>query len=282
MGTKPTIANIPTTPQDIKYIYIPITQKMNKIYDDVLKNILFEYNITPKGIYLKTYNEKKFNITNINITDKTYNFTYKDKKNSEIIINLPLYDLIKNEKIISTSDLQLFYTNYNYSDTKISNSPSINIFIQSEYNDYILLEQLKKKIKLNQPIYIEDFIITINNPNYIQTLNINNICSNINNLFLPSVPNIFDLEIDYFYANEKSKEIIYKENKRKIESLRLIAIILYIARIYSETNINYFKGYSNIKIQFNLFKNIDNFKTVEFEKLEKSIENLKGSDALFI
>lgn len=281
---KPNIT-LPPQQQDIKYIYIPITQKMNKIYDDIIKNILFEYNIIPKGIYLKTYNEKKFNIINISILNNKYNFTYKDKKNSEIKIELPLYDLIKNEKIPDI-ELQIFYTDYNYSDVKKSNSSSFtnidiltfyedinkikhkNIFgtIQKQYNDYILFEQFKKKIKLNQPIYLEDFIIT--NNDFAEKEKILDIFNKINiDLFNPD--DIFNSEIDYFYANEKSKEIIYKETKRKIVKLRFIAIILYIARIYSELNINYFKNYSNVKIEFNKFLSSTNF---NFDNITNSIQ----------
>jgi hypothetical protein len=279
---KPDIT-LPLQQQDIKYIYIPITQKMNKIYDDIIKNILFEYNIIPKGIYLKTYNEKKFNIINISILNNKYNFTYKDKKNSEIKIELPLYDLIKNEKIPDIV-LEIFYTDYNYSDVKKSNSSSFtniniltfyedinkikheNIFgtIQNQYNNYILFEQFKKKIKLNQPIYLEDFIITNND----FAEKIPEIFNKINSDLFNS-GDIFDSEIDYFYANEKSKEIIYKETKRKIVKLRFIAIILYIARIYSELNINYFKNYSNVKIEFNKFLSSTNF---SFDNITNSIK----------
>jgi hypothetical protein len=285
---KPNISLPLQQQQDIKYIYIPITQKMNKIYDDIIKNILFEYNIIPKGIYLKTYNEKKFNIINISILNNKYNFTYKDKKNSEIKIELPLYDLIKNEKIPDIK-LQIFYTDYNYSDVKKSNSSSFtnihiltfyedinkikheNIFgtIQNQYNDYILFEQFKKKIKLNQPIYLEDIIIT---NNYFAE-KIPEIFTKINNKLF-NENNIFDSEIDYFYANEKSKEIIYKETKRKIVKLRFIAIILYIARIYSELNINYFKNYSNVKIEFNKFLSSTNNFMLEtiFDNITNSIQ----------
>jgi hypothetical protein len=67
----------------------------------------------------------------------------------------------------------------------------------------------------------------------------------ISNLFGNTNP--LTQEIDYYYANEKSKEIIYKESKRGIVIIRLIIIILYVARIYNSSKNNIFQNYSNIR-----------------------------------
>jgi hypothetical protein len=306
IGTN-TIPNItpPTiTPQATPiYIYIPITQEINKIYDDAIKKYLFEYNSVPKGIYLKTYNKKIFKLSDIKInqTDKTYNFKY----DNSIEVQIPLYDLVKNEKI-KTSKLNLFYTDYNYTpiqtqqialpiqDININiltyyedidkEKKEKNIFgtIQCQYNLYILFEQIKTKYNLKQDIYIEDYILCLFesfNENikihyilnqYIPIIK-NKIIQPLNQLF-NTQPNPLLTEQYYFDINEKSNEITYKETNRGIVMIRLICIILYVARIYYETpkKINYLQSYDNIKLNFtkylrdptlinNLFDSILNF-----------------------
>ena len=261
------------------YIYIPITQEINKIYDNEIKQQLFEYNSIPKGIYLKSYT-KTFELQNIsiNLNDKTYNFQYQDSFNPAITIKIPLYDLIKNEKIKTTSlPLTLFYTDYSYKSLPpvqdininildfyedIDEEKIINIFgnIQSKYNLYILFEQLKTKNKLNKEIYIEDCILCLfelfNEIEDLQKI------TDIKNRIIQPLVQLFNqqnnpllTEKNYFYMNEKSKEIIYKETNRGIVMIRLICIILYIARIYynSTDKRNYFQNYMNIKTNFEAY-----------------------------
>jgi len=283
-----------TNKSEIKYLYIPITQPINKIYDNAIKKFLFESDVRPKGSYLKIYNNKHFIMTQIyiNIENKTYYF-----KMNGIEINIPLYDLIKNEVLKEILDedkrkldkpLQIYYTDYNYSYTTTTTTQNINIniltfyediyiknkientfgFIQTDYNLYILIEQFKKKMKLKQQLFVEDFILcmydTYNNLILKNTLTdpfnyINVILDEIKNTIVDPLQELFDgsdqnpllEEIDYYYANEKSKEIIYKESRRGIVMIRLIVIILYVARIYFENSISYFEGYENfIKIYF--------------------------------
>ena len=280
------------------YIYIPITQEINKIYDNEIKQYLFEYNSIPKGIYLKSYT-KKFELINIsiNLRDKTYNFQYNDYVNPVITIKMPLYDLIKNEKI--KLPLKFFNYNYNYKSLPPIQDININILdfyedideekiqnifgnIQSKYNSYILFEQLKTKINLKQEIYIEDYILCL-----FESFNENIGVHYISNQYIPIIKtriiepltrlfnqlnNPLLTEKNYFYMNEKSKEIIYKETNRGIVMIRLICIILYIARIYynSTDKHYYFENYMNIKTNFeaylqnpnlinNLFSSIFNF-----------------------
>jgi hypothetical protein len=316
----------PTQPQQIEYIYIPITQEINKIYDDAIKKFLFEYNIIPKGQYLTYYNKKKFHIQNIyiNLENKTYYFTFIFDTRDIINIHFSLYDLNKNEKLIEDPllPLQIYYTDYKYSYTQPnppaapgagSNIQNIdiniltfyediykkqtqkipNIFgnIQTEYNLYMLLEQIKKK---SENIYIEDFTLYLmedyNNdilknsilPGNYRVDFINNIIvlkTRIINLF--NNPNPLEQETDYFYANEKSKEIIYKESKRRIIIIRLFNIILYIARIYYENNKVYFNNYQPLHDAFESYKtqnpyiNITNFlnNIILFFNLNINIQN---------
>jgi len=317
----------------IKYLYIPITKPMNKIYDNVIKKFLFESDIRPKGEFLKYYNEKEFIIKQIfiNLQDKLYEFKMvkNNRLNIQIDISIPLYDLIKNEVIKekTTDPLKLYYTDYNYLYNTSTNSQgqvpvpavqniNINILtfyediykdkitntfglIQTEYNLYILIEQFKKQMRLKQPLYVEDFMLCILDyyNNYIikNTLNgsnnyiinllqeiKNNIINPITNLF-GNNPNLLTQEIDYYYANEKSKEIIYKESKRGVVMIRLIIIILYVARIYNASNQNIFQNYSNIKRIFirvlrmqsdlqELFSSIINFFVVNITGSKINIE----------
>lgn len=291
--TRPNLTIPNPTRKQIEYIYIPITQEINKIYDDIIKQILFDEPIIPKGEYLKYYNKKKFKIQNIyvELTNKTYYFTFIFDGRVNKDIHFSLYDLNKNEKLIETPllPLQIYYTDYKYSYTQ-PNIPNIqnidiniltfyediykdplqktpNMFgnIQTEYNLYILLEQIKKK---SENIYIEDFTLYLmedyNNyklkntsqPNYYKVEFIDQLLvykDNIINLFNP--PNLLEQETDYFYANEKSKEIIYKESKRRIIMIRLFNIILYVARIYHENNKVYFQNYQQLHYHFENYKN---------------------------
>jgi hypothetical protein len=317
-----------TNPNQIKYLYIPITQQMNKIYDTSIKKFLFESDIRPKGEYLKYYNKKEFTIKQlfINLQDKLYEFKMvnNSRMNIQIDISIPLYDLIKNEvlKGKTTDPLKLYYTDYNYlynistsqqGQVPIPAVQNVNIntltfyediykdklpntfgIIQNEYNLYILIEQFKKQMRLKQPLYLEDFMLCIfdyyNNyiikntidPQSPQNSYINlleqiklNIIEPITNLFVNN-PNPLTQEIDYYYANEKSKEIIYKESKRGVAMIRLIIIILYIARIYNTTTHNIFQNYTNIKRIFirvlksqsnlqDLFTSIINFFNVNIQ-----------------
>ena len=276
--TQPIISSI--------YIYIPITQEINKIYDNEIKQQLFEYNSIPKGIYLKSYT-KTFELQNIsiNLNDKTYNFQYQDSFNPAITIKIPLYDLIKNEKIKTTAlPLTLFYTDYNYKTLPPIQDININILnfyedidkekitnifgnIQSKYNLYILFEQLKTKINLNQEINIEDYLLCLFE-SFNEDINVYYITNNYinpikNQIIQPLVqlfnqqnnPNPLLTEKNYFYMNEKSKEIIYKETNRGIVMIRLICIILYIARIYynSTDKRNYFQNFDSILMRFKAY-----------------------------
>jgi len=318
-------------PNQIKYLYIPITQPINKIYDTVIKKFLFESNIRPKGEFLKYYNEKEFTIKKvfINLQDKLYEFKMvkNNRLNIQIDISIPLYDLIKNEVIKEKKigPLKLYYTDYSYlyntqtnpqvpvpavqnininiltfyEDIYEDNIPNTFGLIQTEYNLYILIEQFKKQMRLKQPLYIEDFMLCFYDyyNNYIikNTLNANNgyivnllqhikldIITPITNLF-GNNPNPLTQEIDYYYANEKSKEIIYKESKRGVVMIRLIVIILYVARIYNASKQNIFQNYSNInrifirflRMQSNLqdlFESITNFFVVNITGGQISIE----------
>jgi len=256
--------------QQPTYIYIPIKQEMNKIYDDAIKKYLFEYNIIPKGVYLKSYNTQKsiiINNSSINLDTKTYRFDYNDNINGIINVEIPLYDLVKNEKIKMTElPLKYFYTDYKYTplpsqqvvqdininiltfyeDIDEEQKPNIFGIIQSKYNLYILLEQIRTKQKLEHLIYIEDYMLcwfelVNNNPQYINNIQ-NRIIQPLFQLFnQPNNPLL--TEQHYFYMNKKSKEIIYKESNRGIVMIRLICIILYIVRIYYGTTekSNYFQ-----------------------------------------
>jgi len=107
------------------------------------------------------------------------------------------------------------------------------------YNNYIL-----KNIIINPRLqYIQDIV---------DALKVR-IVIPLQGVFPNTSPNPLTLEIDYYYANEKSKEIIYKESRRGVVMIRLIVIILYIARIYFENSINYFNNYTSINNAFNIF-----------------------------
>jgi hypothetical protein len=304
--TAPAVTQVNTQPI---YIYIPITQEINKIYDDVIKKYFFEYNIIPKGLYLKSYNKKKNIIINnisINLQTKTYNFNYDDDVNPAIDVEIPLYDLIKNEKIKTTAlPLTYFYTDYNYKSLPPVQDISINILdfyedidekkiinvfgnIQSAYNLYILFEQLKTKMNLDQEKekYIEDYILCL-----FELFN-----ENINSQFIPPINNriiqpliqLFNpllTEQYYFYMNEKSKEIIYKEINRGIVMIRLICIIIYIARIYPPTSNLTFQNYIFLENSFKAYlKNpnlLNNFVTSIIDFFESNIQ-LRKINAEFI
>jgi len=316
-----------TNPNQIKYLYIPITQPINKIYDNVIKKFLFDSDIRPKGEFLKYYNEKEFTIKKIYINLQTKLYEFKIVKNNrlniQIDISIPLYDLIKNQvlKIKENDPLKIYYTDYNYSYNTSTNQQGqppvpavqnvniniltfyediykdkiINTFgnIQTEYNLYILIEQLKKQMRLKQPLYVEDFMLcffdfynnyiiknTLNpQNNYIlnvlQDLNLN-IIDPITNLFINN-PNPLTQEIDYYNANEKSKEIIYKESKRGVVMIRLIIIILYVARIYNSSTTNIFQNYTNIKFTFNrVLKGQSNLQDLFTSVINFFIVNIRG------
>lgn len=303
----PTAGIIPlATPGQIKYLYIPITQPINKIYDNAIKKFLFEIDIKPRGESLKIYNKQKFTIKTIyvNLQSKGYSFNMVSNNTNTTEIVISLYDLIKNEVLKERVDepLKIYYTDYKYSymtpttpgtpavpavqdininiltfyediykEDKIPNSFGS---IQNDYNLYILLEQFKKQIKLQQPLqqplFIEDLMLCLFDfyNNYILKNTINprlqyiqdivddlkdRIINPLKAVFPNTSPNPLELEIDYYYANEKSKEIIYKESRRGVVMIRLIVIILYIARIYFENSINYFDNYTSINNAFNIF-----------------------------
>ena len=293
----PTAGLVPlTNPGQIKYLYIPITQPINKIYDNAIKKFLFEVDIKPRGEYLKIYNKQKFTIKRIYVDLQSKSYSFKMVSNNNIQINIPLYDLIKNEvlKERENEPLKIYYTDYKYSymastpGTPAVQDVNINILtfyediykedkipnafgnIQSDYNLYILLEQFKKQIKLKQILFVEDLMLCLFDfyNNYILKNEhtsvffifseniVHQLKDGIINLLqrrFTSNPNPLTQEIDYYYANEKSKEIIYKESRRGVVMIRLIVIILYISRIYFENSINYFDNYTDINTAFNEF-----------------------------
>ena len=313
-----------TNPNQIKYLYIPITQPINKIYDNVIKKFLFDLDIRPKGDFLKIYNEKDFTIKKIYIDFQNKSYEFKMVKNNrlniQIDISIPLYDLIKNEVI--NEQLKIYYTDYKYSyntsTTQLVPVPAVqnvniniltfyediykdkipNTFgiIQTEYNLYILIEQFKKQLRLKQPLYVEDFMLCMldfyNNNILKKTLDQNNqqngyiinlllhiksdIINPISNLFV-NTPTPLTQEIDYYYANEKSKEIIYKESKRGVVIIRLIIIILYVARIYNSSKNNIFQNYSNIRrIFIRVLKEQSNLAELTTSVINFFVVNIRG------
>ena len=319
-----------TNPNQIKYLYIPITQPINKIYNNVIKKFLFESDIRPKGEFLKIYNEKDFTIKRIYINLQTKLYEFKMVKNNrlniQIDISIPLYDLIKNEAIKEklNDPLKIYYTDYSYlyntSPNQQGQAPvpavqnvNINILtfyediykdkipntfgiIQTEYNLYILIEQFKKQMRLKQPLYVEDFLLCVLDfyNNYIlkKTLDRTNqqhnyiinlleriksdIITPISNLF-GNNPNPLTQEIDYYYANEKSKEIIYKESKRGVVMIRLIIIILYVARIYNSSTTNIFQNYANIRrIFIRILKQQSNLEELTTSVINFFVVNIRG------
>jgi len=320
-----------TNPNQIKYLYIPITQPINKIYDNVIKKFLFESDIRPKGEFLKIYNEKDFTIKRIYINLQTKLYEFKMVKNNrlniQIDISIPLYDLIKNEAIKEklNDPLKIYYTDYSYlyntsSTNQQGQAPvpavqnvNINILtfyediykdkipntfgiIQTEYNLYILIEQFKKQMRLKQPLYVEDFLLCVldfynnyilkktlvpTNQQHNYIINLlqrikSDIITPISNLFV-NTPNPLTQEIDYYYANEKSKEIIYKESKRGVVMIRLIIIILYAARIYNSSTTNIFQNYENIRrIFIRVLKQQSNLAELTTSVINFFVVNIRG------